>query len=139
MLRQPDSVRGLREGITIDKPESKIDPPDWLSRPDKKEFKILVRDLTAANVPIKQVDSFAIACCAQCIAAVSKWTTMEQEAETLKDKLECSKQVARYQRDSQKWAETIGATPAARARFGIRSAPKKTGKLAQLIALKKEQ
>jgi len=134
---RPDSIRGRRQGLTIDKPETGVAAPSWLSKEEKKEFRKLVHDLVAANVPVKQVDSFAIASCAQCIANVAKWTREEQKAQSLKDKLDCSKQIARYSRDAQKWLQELCATPYSRSRIGVKSSDKKEGAVARLLAMKK--
>jgi phage terminase small subunit len=137
LQRQPGSVRAEREGgVVLDAPEAII-VPRWLTPNSKKEFKRLVADLTSANVPIKQADSHAIATAASILAGVIEWTAKEHKAETLKDQLACAKRVASYQRDSQKWLEMIGATPASRARLGLKAAPKETGTIAALIAQRK--
>ena len=135
-IRQHDSVRDIREGgFTLDAPEAP-QAPAWINEATKKEFNNLVVGLIAAQVPLKAVDAQAVAMAASCIANVAVWTANEETAQTLKEKSECSKLVARYQRDSQKWLDIICATPAARARIGIRSTSKKEGKLEQLLKAK---
>jgi hypothetical protein len=137
ILRQPDSVRATREGgVRFDAPESVL-APAWLPSDAVKQFDILVKDLMQASVPIKQADNNAIACCAQCLTELAYWTKQKKNAKTIETRIDCSKLIARYQRDSQKWLETICATPAARARIGLKATPKKQGTLAKLIELKK--
>lgn len=137
-LRTQGSVRDIRQGGTIiDKPET-VSAPLWLDKDARKIFKVLVAELTAANVPLKQIDSYVIACCARSVSGLARWSEQEQAAETLKDKLECSKQVARYQRDAQKFLELLGASPVSRLRMGIKSAPKEEGALAKLLKAKQE-
>jgi len=137
VIRQPDSVRGLREKIPPpDEPEMPV-CPKWLSKSGKKEFHNLVTMLTAAKVPIKQVDCYAVAMAATCVSGVAEWTSNEQTSESLREKIDCSKLVARYQKDSLQWLNLICATPTARARIGLRSTAKKDGPLAQLLERKK--
>lgn len=137
ILRQPDSVRAQREGgVTHDAPEP-VTAPKWLSRTAKAEFKRLVEELTTAEVPIKQIDSYAIAMTAYNITAVAEWIEKEQTTDKLTEQIECSKQITRYQRDCQKWLEMIAASPAARARLGMKTKEKKPGIVAGLIAMKK--
>lgn len=136
-IRKQNSVRGLKEGVApLDAPEQ-VKAPAWLSKDAKKEFKALVISLIAADVPIKQVDCYSIGMAAQCITSVAKWSELEEAAESLSDKLDCSKQLARYQRDSQNWLAAICATPTARVRIGIKSTQKKAGPLAELLERKK--
>lgn len=138
LQRQPGSVRAEREGgIALDAPEP-ITVPRWLTPNSKKEFKRLVADLTSANVPIKQADSQLIGITASILAGVIEWTAKEQEADNLKDQLACAKQVAHYQRDVQKWLDMCGASPASRARLGLKATPKETGTIAALIAKRKD-
>jgi hypothetical protein len=135
--RQPGSVRAEREGgVVHDAPETLI-VPKWLTRNSKVEFKRLVAELTSAKVPIKQIDSHVIGITASILAGVIEWTAKASKADNLKDQLACAKQVAHYQRDSQKWLEMIGATPASRARLGLKATPKETGAIALLIAQRK--
>jgi phage terminase small subunit len=119
-LRQPDSKRGIKEGLIIDNPEEPI-APDWLSIQAQKEFHIMVRYLIDASVPLKQIDSYALGMAAYCVSNVAAWSERENEADTLHEKLSCAKVIARYQGDSQKWLSVIGGTPKARAQIGIKS------------------
>jgi len=135
---QPDSVRGLRQKLTIDKPDIPS-APTWLSTPAKREFKKLVGLLVASDVPIKQIDAYSIAMAANCITFVAEWTKQESTAETLPDKVRYSKLVAHYQTASQSWLKLICATPMSRAQIGLRSnSNKETGPLAQLLERKKD-
>ena len=83
MTRQPGSVRDIREGgFVIDKPEM-LTAPAWLNKAARKEFKSMVVALAAAEVPIKQIDSYSIAMAAQCISSIAAWSEREEKAETL--------------------------------------------------------
>lgn len=138
ILRQPGSVRAEREGgVHFDEPESVV-APEWLGPNQQSAFHTLVDELAQAKVPIKQIDVHAIANVAYTIASIAEWAQREQEATAIKDKIECSKQVTRFQRDCQKWLEVLCASPAARARIGMKATPKKTGTVANLLALKHE-
>ena len=135
-IRQPGSVRDIKEGGTkLDAPEM-VTAPSWLSDSARKEFEIMVSSLTAAEVPIKQVDSYAIGMAASCVANVAIWTERESSAQSLQDQIHCSRLIARYQADSQKWFAVIGGTPKARAQIGIKSINRKEGKLEQLLRAK---
>jgi phage terminase small subunit len=135
--RQPDSVRSLRDGaVTYDAPET-VKAPAWLPAEAVKQFDILAQDLVSANVPVKQADSNAIACTAQCITDLAYWSKKKKGMKTVKDLLNCSKLIARYQSDLQKWLNAICATPKARASMGLKATPKKKGTFATLIDLKK--
>jgi phage terminase small subunit len=133
--RQPDSVRGIREGYKLDKPEQ-VSPPKWLSTRAKREFKIIVASLIEAEVPIKQLDCYSIAMAAQCLSSVASLMELEDQATDIKDKLKCAQLMARHQCDLQKWLTAICATPIARARIGLHSSDKKDGPLATLLKLK---
>ena len=137
-ITSPTSVRGIRAGLstTTDTPEAPK-APSWLSKEAKKEFRSLVASLVLAGVPIKQVDSAAIANASSCIASIAQWTVLESTAPNLTQKIECSKLVARYQRDSQQWLASICATPTSRARLGLKAPVKETGPLAKLLEQKK--
>jgi hypothetical protein len=87
---------------------------------------------------MKRLNSHAIACCAACISSVSILANEEQKAEDPKDKLECSKQVARYHRDSIAWLTLLGATPSARQRMGITSSAKTEGPPAKVLKRKQQ-
>jgi P27 family predicted phage terminase small subunit len=137
-LRQPGSVRAEREGGTfIDAPEH-IDAPKFLSKKAKAQFKKLVAELIGAGVPVKQLDCNAIAITAHTVVSCGEWLEREALAESLADKLKCSKEITRYARDLQKWLDMIGATPAARLRLGLKREQPKTSQLATLLAAKNE-
>jgi hypothetical protein len=138
--RQPGSVRDIKEGSLAGKldPPQDVQAPKWLSGPAKKEFKLLVSYLKDANVPIKQLDAYAIAMTAQCVTSVADWSVKEQAATSLDDQLACSQQVARFQRDSQQWLASICASPKSRVQIGLRSTDKKQGPLAKLLEQKQQ-
>ena len=121
----------------FDAPES-VQAPAWLSPNQAATFDTLCEELANARVPIKQLDAHSIANVAYSLASIAEWAQREQEAIAIKDKIECSKQVTRFQRDCQKWLEVLCASPAARARIGMKATPKKTGTVANLLALKHE-
>jgi phage terminase small subunit len=137
ILRQPNSVRASREGgVHFDEPQAVV-APAWLPVEIVPQFNTLVRDLAEASVPLKQADNNAIALCAQCLTELAYWTKQKKNAKTIEARIECSKLIVRYGRDSQKWLETLCATPAARARIGLKATGKKKGAFANLLEMKK--
>ena len=108
-------------GFKFDDPESPR-VPRWLSVDGRKVFSELVRDLTAAKVPIKRADGHAVSIAAYCIVQAQEWAARERRARSNKMKIECSKQLTRYERDAQTWLSMICATPVSRARIGLRGA-----------------
>ena len=137
-VRLPDSVRGLREGLPDhDKPDvNDITPPSWLTKTAKKEFRLFVKRLAEAGVPLKTVDVHSVAMASMCVVNVGVWSENEDKATDIKSKIECSKLIARYQREAQLWLNAICATPLSRARIGLRTDAKKDGPLASLLKAK---
>ena len=138
-LRQPDSRRGAAEmpGFRTDAPELP-DPPVWLNAKSRVLFESLVEDLAAARVPIKRVDAHAIGQAAQCIEQAQHWARKQKRAKTTAAIADCAKLAARYQRDVMQWLAVICATPAARARIGLRATEeKKQGTVLSILAAKK--
>jgi len=138
-LTKAGSVRDLRQGgvnTKLDKPETDLVAPSWLSDDAQVEFYSLVECLIAANVPVKKLDAHAIACTASCAASVAVWSEREKKAETFEQQIECGRQIARFSRDLQNWLASLAATPASRARLGVQSKPEEKGALAQLLDLK---
>jgi hypothetical protein len=110
----------------------------WLAGTAREIFGDLVSDLATAGVPVKRVDAAAIASAAVSLAGVQDWTRRAIRARRNDQKLEIGKIIGRYQRDAAVWLNVIGATPAARARMGVRPAgPKKLGPVLSIIAAKK--
>lgn len=136
-IRNVDSVRSLKEGGFIsDKPEQ-VTPPKWLDKRGRNEFRILIQDLTAAQVPIKQADSQIIACCAKCLASISEWSKKESDPTlSFKEQLQANQQVARHQRDAITYMNELGMSPMSRVRLGLRQSAKPEGTLAKLLQAK---
>jgi hypothetical protein len=126
-------------------------PSKWLSRAAKAIFLELVDDLTAAGVAIAKADGHAIGMAAVCLAGVADAAREMQKARRLERKQPTQKLAAKYQRaaqaagrtlarlerDSQTWLVAIAATPAARARLGIRPTKRKSGAVADLLAARR--
>jgi phage terminase small subunit len=141
-LRDPLSRRGVREigeGWKPEAPESP-DPPDWLTKRGREIFAGLVADLVAARVPIKRVDSHAIAMAALCVSEVERWTKHGEEMRG-EMMLQCAQVAARNQRDAQQWLQVIGATPKGRAQMGLRGQEqdKKPGAVANILAARQQR
>jgi hypothetical protein len=139
-IRKPGSVRDVKEHgartAYVNDPTERLDAPTWLTSAANIEFQNLVKDLTAANVPLKQADTNGLAMAASCIANVAVWTKRETDADNLKDQLKCSVLVARYQADFQKWVAVIGASPKARAQIGVQAVNKTESNLERLLKAK---
>ncbi len=83
--------------------------PAWLPETSRATWVRVVADLREANVPLEKIDAAAIALYVSCLDAT---------AEALKKS--DFKSLARFERDAIAWANQIGATPAARARMGVK-------------------
>jgi len=162
-LRNPNSRRGRAEAkareqmavmdgtsqpksqsvLAMPSPETREIPPcpDWLSAATRKIYNGLVSELIAASVPIKSIDSHAIAMAAQCLNAIreTEGLVMDQELDAEK-RLMALRLNAQYGRDLKDWLQLICATPGSRARIGVTSEPKKKlGPLAQLLAARQKR
>lgn len=122
-IRQPDSVRGIREGIVTPSDPEAILPPEWLKKRKKvlEIFHWLVAKATEANVPMKQVDAEWFGVAAQC-------TLDYRNAKTAQDR-------ARIGRDMEKFYATLGLHTMSRARMGIRDKAKGQSKTAKLLSM----
>ena len=129
-----------RKREECDAPEA-VETPDWLSPEAREIFDSLVEDLTAARVPIKAVDSHAIAMAAHCVQQTQEWASIQTQAADVGSRKECAALVVRFQRDAQDWLSVIGGTPKSRAQMGIKGATQKTpaGALAVLRARQQER
>ena len=155
-MRDPNSVRGRREAeraarlanlspIDVGKAPQLVHSegvalvcPEGLPESVAAIWRSLVDDLIAAKVPIKSVDSHAIVMAARCMDTVRQAEQMsgnsKLEAKLRLDAMRLGNQAGR---DLQKWLEMICATPASRARIGVKGDPeKKMGPLAQILAAK---
>lgn len=121
-LRQPGSVRGLKEGVELPSPES-IPAPKWLKKRAQEVFLKLVAEAIDGGVPTKACDSHIFAMAAQCTV----------DYQTAKD----AAARARIGRDLEKFYDVIGATPKARLRMGLKGKPPAQSKTAKLLAMVK--
>ena len=122
-LRSPTSVRGLlelqreRKAARAGSPPTlrtvavKVPMPPWLPEQTHQTWRRILAGLRAARVPLESIDADAIGFYVVCIDGIG-------EAGKKSD----FKSVARFERDAIVWANQIGASPAARARMGIRPA-----------------
>lgn len=109
--------------------------PAWLPRNQAELFANLVMDLLAAKVPVRRIDSHAVAMAVQCLAGVEDAAGIYNDAETAEQRIAALRIKAQFQKDLKDWLQLICATPGARARIGLKAAPeKKAGPLAALIA-----
>ena len=114
-LRLPTSIRGQKEErLARRKPlayPATATPrkPEWLPDAAKPSWKGVIRDLNAASVPLQRIDGQAIGMYVLTILEVQKATDAGD-----------TKLAARLGRDALQWAAAIGATPASRARLGIK-------------------
>jgi len=101
----------------------------------------LVIDLAAAQVPIKQIDSHAITMAARCLEAVESAERMSVDGKlTPEQRLSALRLRAQFGKDLIQWLQLICATPGARSRIGLKTAPeKKAGPLAAIIAAKQRR
>ena len=83
--------------------------PAWLPAAAAPIWREVIRDLCAARVPLQAIDGHAIAMYVGLLAAA-------KDAAASKD----AKLLARLSRDAIAWANQLGATPAARARLGLK-------------------
>jgi hypothetical protein len=109
-----------------------------LPRAVREKYANLVINLAAAKVPVKQVDADAITMAARCLAAVDMWGAIELDGEQpVEQRNSASRNRASAGKDLIQWLQLICATPAARARIGLKAAPEKRGgRLAELLAMK---
>jgi hypothetical protein len=95
--------------------------PEWLSPSGKETWHSLTTLLTAADVSLLGIDTYALAMAAYSLSAVAEWGARENgpdlEVET---RLGIAKHVLKHQAASQSWLEKIGATPSSRLRMGIK-------------------
>lgn len=124
-IRQPDSRRGVREGLAVI-PVSDLrppDPPKYLSAKEKNVFRDLVLDAQRASLSPLLVDSALYAKIARLEVM------MERETEPGRFLSLMRAQLANYQ--------AAGMTEVARRRLGIRPEKKKTGTVEGIIAAKR--
>lgn len=121
-LRQPDSVRGLKEGVEVPRPEA-IEAPTWLKKRAREVFAKLVAEAIDGGVPTKACDAHIFAMAAQCTV----------DYQTARDAMAR----ARIGRDLEKFYDVIGATPKARLRMGLKGKPAAQSKTAKLLAMVK--
>jgi len=109
-----------------------------LPRRVREIYQNLVVDLLGAKVPIKQIDSHAITMAARCLASVEAAESIAHNGEATADqRLGALRLAGQFGKDLVQWLQLICATPAARARIGLRPAPeKKMGPLAKILAAK---
>lgn len=123
-LRDPDSVRGLKDGggqrVELPNPE-RPSCPKWLRKKAAELFEQLVDEAVSGGVPTKGCDAHIFAMAAQC--------TLDYQA--AKDPAAR----ARIGRDLEKFYDVIGATPKARLRMGIKGRPAAQSKTAKLLAI----
>lgn len=121
-LRDPTSVRGSKEGITLPEPEA-IEAPAWLRKRSREVFQKLVSEAISGGVPTKACDVHIFAMAAQ---ATVDYQTAKDPASR-----------ARIGRDVEKFYDVIGATPKARLRMGLKGkagSQSKTGKLLAMVS-----
>ena len=123
-IQRPTSIRGERRRR---KPPAEVmgerpPMPDWLPEGAKSLWRRLLPRILAANVPLRMADSEAVA---MYVLSVHNAQTSARAAErsetTTLERLKHLRLSARFGKDALAWAGVIGATPAARARLGIRA------------------
>lgn len=119
-IRQPDSVRGLKEGVSLPEPEA-IVAPTWLKKRAREVFAKLVTDAISGGVPTKECDAHMFAVAAQ--ATVDYQMAKDAGVRT------------RIGRDLEKFYDVIGATPKARLRMGLKGKPPAQSKTAKMLAM----
>ncbi len=114
-LRSPHSVRGERERRQQRKQQRQTAPakvlrmPSWLPETARETWRRVLMGLREAQVPLERIDAETVGFYVLCIDGA-------EEAAKRGD----PKMLARFSRDAITWANQIGATPAARARMGIK-------------------
>lgn len=125
-LRDPDSVRGQREGAgNINAPtiESQVPvPPAWLAVKEKRLFEQLIDDAQRAGIPVLAIDSHAYAMVSRLMLQAQK----EKDGNTL----------ARIMRSLLPWMQAAGLNALGRARLGVKREKKKTGTVASILEAK---
>jgi len=120
-LTNPLSIRGEREqqrerqrkwrdpksAATVK--QARLSMPAWLPEASRATWRRVVAGLRSAGVPLQTIDAEAVAFYVQCI---------DGAAEAIKQK--DPRLAARFERDGIAWSTQIGASPAARARMGIK-------------------
>ena len=89
--------------------------PEWLPATATATWESVVRDLQAAGVVLAAIDAHATAFYSLCIEGARVAAGVNPNL------------VARFSRDAIAWGNLIGATPAARARMGIKQEPERPG------------
>ncbi|HLK64734.1 MAG TPA: hypothetical protein VKU19_14915 [Bryobacteraceae bacterium] len=137
-------ITSVRSKIEERKPADPV--PAGIVKPDVPEpvakiLNQLLRELTAAQVPIQSVDAHAIEMAARCMDTIRQAEEISSDPKTEPGtRLGAMRLGSRAGRDLQKWLEMIGATPGSRARLGIRTAaPKPMGVLERLLAARLKQ
>jgi len=123
-------------------------PAKWLPRKAKLVFEQLVDDLTESGVSITRADTHALSMASLCLDSVanaakdeasarrllgSKTATSRLVARAKKEAASAARNMMRAERDAQTWLGMLAATPASRAKLGIKPRAKKTGEFAHLI------
>lgn len=111
-LRNPFSVRGQMERHQSHPQPAGVRPkmPPWLAEGSAATWRRVVRGLADAGVPLQRIDAEAIAFYVACIDGAAD-----------AGKKSNGRLLARLSRDAIAWSSLIGATPAARARMGIKA------------------
>lgn len=108
--------------------------PEWLSAEAKGTWQSLLDGLLAAEIPIRAIDTYAIAMAANCLTAVAVWTARGASPDLgTEAQMNVSRMVQRFQADAEGWLDKIGATPAARMRMGIKGPSKPKGGAIQAL------
>lgn len=97
-------VRGKsapQHGEQAERPE----PPRHLGAEERREFRVLVDRLLAANVPLRDADTYALE-----MVAKSQVILRRPDLDPA--------MFARFSRDMQSWLEMLGGTPRSRVRMG---------------------
>jgi hypothetical protein len=120
----------------------------WLPRKAKLVFETLVDDLMESGVSITRADTHALSMAALCLNSVataakdeatarrligSKTATVRLIAKAKKEAASAARNMMRAERDAQTWLAMLAATPASRAKLGIKPRAKKTGAVANLL------
>ena len=156
-LRDPNSRRGQAEAVAVhrinlDDTIAVVGPsaqtrqtqgyhpvcPTGLPQRVAELWQEIVDNLMEAKVPVKQIDMYAISQAARCLAGAERADALMDDP-TLDGKghLAALKLGQQFGKDLVQWLTLIGATPAARARIGIKASPDKPkGTLAKILEQK---
>lgn len=108
--RQREKQRAWKEPKSATaKKGARLQMPAWIPEASRATWRRVVAGLHAANVGLEKIDGEAIGLYAACL---------DGAAQALK--AGDTKSLTRFERDAIAWAGQIGATPAARARMGVK-------------------